>query len=345
MPATGNTGDAGSAQTLVLKAMVLVALMVQSSSYVLMRHYVQVELPVKVPSSALLLVGEFMKLFIATAVVGSTALLSDEGRRDPLSTLANRAEEICRGGSVMIIPAGIYMTMNILSFVALEYISSAMFITVAQSKIFMTAICTVIFLGRKLSLLQWGALTCLVCGNVLVSYQEMQMSDDKKNETSTWWNHALFLTGTAAVTIEVMLSGFVSVYYEKILKTSKASVWERNMQLGFLSALFYYGVHYYYTSNLALTFVAEWTFPVWVTCFLGAFGGILVALVLRYSDAILKCLATSLSIVVVIISSNWLFGSQLTMLTILGAVLVISGIVVYSNHNYFERRLFDVNEK
>lgn len=63
----------------------------------------------------------------------------------------------------------------------------------------------------------------------------------------------------------------------------------------------------------------------------GAAGGILVALAVKYTDSVIKCLATSGSIVVTtIIGSIWL-DAQLTFV-----ILVGSSIVVLAVFNYFD---------
>ncbi len=50
-----------------------------------------------------------------------------------------------------------------------------------------------------------------------------------------------YLFGLAASFGDVVLSGFVSIYFEKVLKskTETYSVWDRNFQLSFWSMLIY----------------------------------------------------------------------------------------------------------
>lgn len=45
------------------------------------------------------------------------------------------------------------------------------------------------------------------------------------------------MVGMVAVITSCLMSGFAGVYFEKILKGSKQSVWLRNVQLGFLGTL------------------------------------------------------------------------------------------------------------
>ena len=48
-----------------------------------------------------------------------------------------------------------------------------------------------------------------------------------------------YVVGVAAVTIDSALSGFATIYFEKVLKTTALTVWDRNLQLAFWSTLIY----------------------------------------------------------------------------------------------------------
>ena len=50
------------------------------------------------------------------------------------------------------------------------------------------------------------------------------------------WSYAV---GVIAVTLDSLLSGFATVYFEKVLKTTVLTVWDRNLQLAFWSVLIY----------------------------------------------------------------------------------------------------------
>ena len=43
--------------------------------------------------------------------------------------------------------------------------------------------------------------------------------------------------GLMAVTVACVISGLAGVYFEKVLKGSKTSIWARNVQLSFLSLI------------------------------------------------------------------------------------------------------------
>lgn len=73
---------------------------------------------------------------------------------------------------------------------------------------------------------------------------------------------------------------------------------------------------------------------VWVTVGINAFGGLVVAVVIKYADNILKAFATSFAIVLNCIAAYFLFNFKPTMLFIIGASCVIAAVFVYSMYPY-----------
>lgn len=141
-----------------------------------------------------------------------------------------------------------------------------------------------------------------------------------------------YVVGLVAVVISCLSSGFAGVYFEKILKGSSASVWVRNVQLGiFGTALGLLGL--WWNDGAAVAergFLFGYTGMVWCVIFNQAFGGLLVAVVVKYADNILKGFATSFSIVVSTVMSIYLFGFHVDLLFTVGAGLVIGAVYMYS---------------
>lgn len=67
-----------------------------------------------------------------------------------------------------------------------------------------------------------------------------------------------------------------------------------------------------------------------LTLSVGALGGILVALVVKHTNSIIKGFASSLAIVVITFMSHFLFGAPLTLNFALGTVTVIVSVFNYS---------------
>jgi UDP-sugar transporter A1/2/3 len=81
-------------------------------------------------------------------------------------------------------------------------------------------------------------------------------------------------------------------------------------------------------------FLFGYTDLVWVAITVQSAGGILVALVIKYSDNIMKGFATSLAIIIACIVSMVLFDFQLTILFALGTSIVIFSIFIYSKPEF-----------
>lgn len=128
-----------------------------------------------------------------------------------------------------------------------------------------------------------------------------------------------------------LLSGLAGVYFEKILKGSTVSVWVRNIQLGLFGTFFSYAMMFMYDGAAIREkgILFGYTDAVWITIFVQSAGGLLVALVVKYADNILKGFATSAAIIISCLVSMLLFDFQLTVLFTLGATLVILSTFLY----------------
>ena len=179
-------------------------------------------------------------------------------------------------------------------------------------------------LGKKLSSLQWGSLVILFVGVSLVQLQSSSSVSPSAQQQN-------YLLGLCAVIVSCLSSGFAGVYFEKMLKGSSSSVWLRNVQLGmFGSVTALIGmllkdgalVH-----EKGLLFGYNWLVLVVVSQ--QAVGGLIVAVVVKYADNILKGFATSLSIILSCIASVFLFDYVISLKFAVGAVLVIVAIYLY----------------
>lgn len=139
------------------------------------------------------------------------------------------------------------------------------------------------------------------------------------------------LLGIAAVATEVTTSGFASIYFEKVIKSSteKLNIWERNLQLAFTSLPIYLGFILYSGGGTA-GFGGGWTQTTVFVSLFGAAGGLLVALSIKYADAILKTLATTGAILLSSILDHMLLGGPLTPVMILAGGVVTLAICNYT---------------
>uniref|UniRef100_A0A3B3XQF7 Uncharacterized protein n=1 Tax=Poecilia mexicana TaxID=48701 RepID=A0A3B3XQF7_9TELE len=197
-----------------------------------------------------------------------------------------------------------------------------------QLKILTTALFSVLMLRKSLSRVQWVSLLLLFAGVAIVQVQQ----EGKKEAAVADASNQNYMVGLVAVVISCLSSGFAGVYFERILKGSSASVWMRNVQLGiFGTALGLLGM--WWNDGAAVAergFLFGYTGMVWCVIFNQAFGGLLVAVVVKYADNILKGFATSFSIIVSTVMSVYLFGFHVDLLFTAGAGLVIGAVYMYS---------------
>jgi UDP-sugar transporter A1/2/3 len=176
------------------------------------------------PSSTkyeLLLVGEVVKIAFSAYMISGILPKGD--------TLSFRLQYLTTRSGKMFALALIYGLMNILSYVSLRNIGAGVFTIFAQCKILTTASFSAIILRRQYSWAQWRALIALMLGVLLFS--EPIWSDPENLKPQK--DGANVVLGTLAVIIEVTLSGFASIYFEKVIKTEseQLGIWERNFQL------------------------------------------------------------------------------------------------------------------
>nr|XP_020470645.1 UDP-galactose translocator isoform X2 [Monopterus albus] len=226
------------------------------------------------------------------------------------------------------VPSLIYTLQNNLQYVAISNLPAATFQVTYQLKILTTALFSVLMLRKSLSKVQWFSLLLLFIGVAVV---QVQQEGNKEASVANSANQN-YTVGLIAVVISCLSSGFAGVYFEKILKGSSASVWMRNVQLGiFGTVLGLLGM--WWNDGPAIAergFLFGYTGMVWCVIFNQAFGGLLVAVVVKYADNILKGFATSFSIIVSTVTSIYLFAFHVDLLFMMGAGLVICAVYMYS---------------
>ena len=184
----------------------------------------------------------------------------------------------------------------------------------------------VVILRKRLFTTQWGALLLLIGGVVLV-----QLASSDGPNASVNGNEQNRILGFSAALGACVLSGFAGIYFEKMLKGSDISVWMRNVQLSLLSLPFGFITCFAHDSEKINSFGFFFGYDIFVNYLivLQACGGLIVAMVVKYADNILKGFATSLAIIISCIASIYLFNFNLTFQFTIGAGLVICSIFLY----------------
>lgn len=249
------------------------------------------------------------------------------------------------------VPSLVYIVQNNLLYVSASHLDAATYQVTYQLKILTTAMFAVVILRRKLLQTQWGALVLLVCGIVLVQLAQTDGGAAAAAAAAAAADAGNDGLPTSASTISTLssgpvqnrmlglwsalgacfLSGFAGIYFEKILKGAEISVWMRNVQLSLLSIPF--GLLTCFVNDASPIynhgFFHGYDLFVWYLVLLQAGGGLIVAVVVKYADNILKGFATSLAIIISCIASIYIFNFNLTLQFSAGALLVIASIFLY----------------
>lgn len=225
------------------------------------------------------------------------------------------------------VPSLVYIIQNNLLYVSASHLDAATYQVTYQLKILTTAMFAVFILNKKLLRTQWMALVVLISGVVLV---QLAQSDGGHNLKTAGPEQNRIL-GFSAALGACVLSGFAGIYFEKMLKGSDITVWMRNVQLSLLSLPFGLLTCFISDGNIIKEqgFFFGYNGFVHYLIVLQAGGGLIVALVVKYADNILKGFATSLAIIISCIASIYLFNFVLTFQFTLGALLVICSIFLY----------------
>ncbi|XP_017297521.1 UDP-galactose translocator isoform X2 [Kryptolebias marmoratus] len=308
-----------------LKYISLAVLVVQNASLILSIRYVRTLPGDRFFATSAVVMAEVLKVLTCLLIILLQKRLSvTETAHFLLDSVLFQYKDTLK----LAVPSLIYTLQNNLQYVAISNLPAATFQVTYQLKILTTALFSVLMLRKSLSRVQWVSLLLLFAGVAIVQVQQ----EGNKEASVADASHQNYTAGLVAVVISCLSSGFAGVYFEKILKGSAASVWVRNVQLGiFGTALGLLGLWWNDGGAVAERgFLFGYTGMVWCVIFNQAFGGLLVAVVVKYADNILKGFATSFSIVVSTVMSVYLFGFTVDLLFTAGAGLVIGAVYMYS---------------
>eukprot|EP01036_Dinobryon_divergens_P027924 gene27924-36785_t len=203
-------------------------------------------------------------------------------------------------------------------------LSAPVFQVLYQMKIITTAVFSVLILSKRISVSQWISVVALSCGVALVQLSQQQAEDSKTNS----------IAGLVSVMCGCLTSGFAGVYFEMVLKygSSKASIWLRNIQLSIIGI--FASMVSCYTRDMdqivSRGWFAGYNNYVWSVIILQAAGGLIVAVVVKYADNVLKGFATSLSIIISSLVSLYFFNDiDINTAFVVGSIVVLTAVYVY----------------
>jgi len=253
----------------------------------------------------------------------------------------------CFGQSVvdifkMSVPALCYTVQKNCLFLALTHLEAAVYQVTYQAKILTTALFSCALLGKPMSYKQVMALFVLTIGVAVIQVDGLV---DRPHRD--YLVEQKPIVGLVAVLCACMTSGFAGTFFELHLKTpsfshsscspelaKEFSMWVRNMHLAMFALSIGVVGSLYKDGAIILEhgFLQGYTSLTWLVIFLEAAGGIVVALVIKYTDNILKNFATAISIVTSTAVSSLAMGFAITPAFCVGTVLVLLAVPMYQRN-------------
>ncbi|RNF12099.1 CMP-sialic acid transporter [Trypanosoma rangeli] len=245
----------------------------------------------------------------------------------------------------MLLPAALYSLQNCCIYLALANIEPTLFQVTYQSRIFITLLFMVCFMKRTFLLRQWLALVLLVFG--VTAAQLGSRVSLVSNQSTVGMFKGDCVTGVVATVASSTLSSAASVLMEAFLKSTSISMRSftstKNVHLSFYSALYIAllqllgdgGKAFTELSRTGLTdsvgaYFCGFDYLVWMLVLVQSIGGLLVAVVLRYSDNIMRTFASGVSLMLSGFCSSYLYSFMPSTLFLIGNVASIGAITLYN---------------
>eukprot|EP01129_Flabellula_baltica_P013484 TRINITY_DN6264_c0_g1_i1.p1 TRINITY_DN6264_c0_g1~~TRINITY_DN6264_c0_g1_i1.p1 ORF type:complete len:327 (-),score=62.27 TRINITY_DN6264_c0_g1_i1:10-990(-) len=307
------------------KLFALVLCVLQNTFLVIMIRYSKTREGERYLTSSAVTIAEIVKVIVCFGIIGYTQFDSN------FNLWKKNVREYCadlflKDSWKVAVPAGLYAIQNNLLYFALSNLDPAPYQVSNQGKIFTTAILSVIMLQRSISPRKWGSIFLLFVGISLVQLESLN------NGPTPMPHEQNVALGAISVITACFTSAFAGVYFEKILKGSNVTIWIRNIQMGTFGAVFAF-ILALLNDHEAIAekgFFFAYNANVWIVILLQAVGGLIIAMVISYTNNIIKGFASASSIILSSIISVFLFGYQISLMFVAGAGLVIFSVYLYN---------------
>eukprot|EP00466_Bigelowiella_natans_P012285 jgi/Bigna1/46846/estExt_Genewise1.C_70210 len=280
----------------------------------------------------LVLISEVMKLISSSFLLAYETNSGVAAMKEVQNSFVNDLPTTLKLG----VPAGLYFIMNTCCQLANSYLPAAVYQVTYQGKSLVVALMSVILLGRRLQVFRWMAIAGLAIGVAMVNVSKAPDNVSKSTEGAD----SLMILGLGYSFTAAICSGSAGVYFEMMIKKQQPktasgqpgkqpSLWLRNIQLAFFSILIAIPACIASTSFDANDPLRGFDIKVWALGVNNALGGLIVALVVKHADNIMKCFSNATSTVLATVICIPLFGFEPTPLFVLGAFIVLASVLLY----------------
>jgi len=243
----------------------------------------------------------------------------------------------------IMVPAVLYLIQNNLQYFSATKLDAATFQVTSQMKLIVIAVFSVIILKRHLYKHQWVSIFLLAGGIALVQFPTGDKGTINNPSSNAMVDKAL---GVLSVFITCLCSGFAGVYFEKILKKSKVTLWARNVQLALFSVIPGYFIGCLLIDGDEIRehgFFGGYNRWTVLSVICQSLCGIITAIVVKYADNILKGFANSISIILSCVVSYFFFDFHITLVFDIGVCIVIFSSYLYGKKPKEEQK--ETNEE
>ncbi|KAE9616060.1 hypothetical protein Lal_00017611 [Lupinus albus] len=227
------------------------------------------------------------------------------------------------------IPSIIYLIHNNVQFATLTFVDTSTYQIMGNLKIVTTGILFRLFLGKRLSNLQWMAIVLLAVGTTTSQVRGC-------GEASCDSLFSAPIQGYMLGVLSACLSALAGIYTEFLMKKNNDSLYWQNVQLYTFGTIF----------NLARLILDDfrggfengpwwqrifsgYTITTWLVVLNLGSTGLLVSWLMKHADNIVKVYSTSMAMLLTMIVSLFLFNFKPTLQLFLGIIICMMSLHMY----------------
>jgi len=223
-------------------------------------------------------------------------------------------------------PSILYVTSDIINFFMFEYISASTFSVVKQCRLAIVAVLYRFFLGRYISEIQWLAVVQLVMASILF---ETNQTASAPGETTQYFGILLLL-------FKCLLDSLAVIWMDKYFKKLDVQGFPYCQQqivysiyglvVGIMFTVFRDGTT---IVNYEGSILGDFTTFAWISAFVTAFYGLLVSLVLRYLNSMIKMIQSLFAVIITVLLDFLIFKEDLSALKVIAMCFVFVSVYLY----------------
>ena len=235
------------------------------------------------------------------------------------------------------VPGLLYFINNNLAVYIQYYMDSTSYQLLCNFKIFTTAIMYYFIMGKMLSKIKWFSLVLLFLVGVfyLIGNLKSSVSDSVKHQNiSISSSNAMEIyitdTGVLMMIVYCLISGLTGVYTEFILKANLSdSLFLQNIYLYTYGSIFNLFSYIFKSPDHKQGFFAGFNIFTWIIIVTQIYNGLIMSILMKYSNNIVKLFVVSLSLFVNIFFSIILFSLELNIYFCLVFAATLTALCIY----------------